>query len=112
MQQSRGQYLADLESRLADCGARIETLDARASELGIKGQIEYEAHVMRARRRWDELSEKPAELRACGPEQWANLSAAVGRARLELVEVVEQAERFLSTSAAIANRGDAGGHGG
>lgn len=102
-------YLVELEAQLAECGGRIERLEQDASALGIKGDIEYEAQVIRARRWCDQLSEKPAELRACGREGWPDLRATVESARVELIGAVQQAERYVSARAAAANGEGAAG---
>lgn len=98
--------MADVEYQLVVCDTRIEQFDARATDMGLKGTVQYEAQVIRARRSCDQLLGQPAELRPCAREAWSDLSAAVDSALVDLTDAVEQAERYLPTKTADTGLSD------
>ena len=84
-------YVAKMEAQLAEWGAKLKDMKAKAEKAAAQGRIEYQKKLeqSKAQEKHDQARQKLNEVKAAGEERWEALKSGLEGAWKELKKTVE-----------------------
>lgn len=84
-------YLERLEAQLKEWKAKIDTLEARISQVSAEKKAEFSGEIEELRKKKAIVNEKLDELEKAGAGLWDTLKQGVDKAAAELKEALDKA---------------------
>src|SRR5438132_13000725 len=91
MKEMKAAYVAKMEAQVAEWGAKLKQMKAKAEKAAAQGRIEYQPKLaqVRADEKHEQARRKLDELKVAGEERWEALKSGVEGAWNELKKTVD-----------------------